>query len=51
MTMETDLVNEFLARKMQEKKDRDMRLIADLIMYAGVGIAVLALLDLMLKAG
>lgn len=51
MTMEPELVNEFLARKAEEQKDQDMRLIANLIMYAGVGLAVLSIVDALLKAG
>lgn len=51
MTLETDAVNEFLARKAQEQKDRDLRLIANLIQYSGIAIMLLALYDLMLRAG
>lgn len=51
MTIETHEVDAFLARKMQEKRDRDLRLIADLMLYAGIGIVLLVLLDMMLRAG
>jgi hypothetical protein len=51
MTFEPQIVNEFIVRKMEEQRNRDLRLLADIARYAGVGVAVLLLVDAMLRAG
>jgi len=51
MTFESQEVNEFLARKATEKRDSDLKLIADIMTYVAIGLATLALLETMLNIG
>lgn len=51
MTLETEEVDLFLARKAEEQRDRDFKLLCDIVIYTGLTIAVLSLLEIMLKTG
>jgi len=51
MTFESQQVNEFLVRKAEQQRDRDLRLIFDIVIYSGLTIGVLSLLEAMLRAG
>jgi len=51
MTMEPEVVNEFLARKAAEKQDRLMKFAANVIIYSGLTIAVVSLLELLVRSG
>ena len=48
MTFETDLVNEYIARKMLEKRNRDLKLIVNIVTYTAITLVVLIILEAML---
>jgi len=51
MTFEANEVDAFIARKAEESKIQDLKLLADIARYTGTGLVVLLLLELMLRAG
>ena len=48
MTFETHLVNEYIARKMLEKRNRDLKLIVNIVTYTAITLVVLIILEAML---
>jgi hypothetical protein len=48
MTFETHLVNEYIARKMLEKRNSDLKLIVNIVTYTAITLVVLTILEAML---
>jgi hypothetical protein len=51
MTFEPQEVSDYLARKAEQQRDSDLRLLFDIARYTSVGLVVLLLLDLMIRLG
>jgi hypothetical protein len=51
MTFESHEVDAYIARRAEQSKIEDVKLLLDIMRYAGTGLVVLFLLDAMLRAG